>query len=127
MTLYGQQIKFLIIEKHQLLINPILKPNKDSNDINSYRPISITTTISKVIEKMIVSRLSWYLDKYNLLNPAQAGFRKFFCTGDPIIRLTDEADIALHSGNITIAILIDFSRAFDTLWVDGLLIKMLFT
>jgi len=107
------------------IINPILKPNKDSNDINSYRPISLTTTISKIIEKMIVSRLSWFLDKNNLLNPAQAGFRKSFCTSDPIIRLTHEADIAINSENITIAILIDFSRAFDTLWIDGLLLKML--
>jgi len=107
------------------IINPILKPNKDPNDINSYRPISLTSSISKTVEKMIVCRLNWYLNKNNLLIATQAGFRKSFSTNDPIIRLKHEAEIALNSGNITVAILIDFTRAFDLLWVDGLLLKML--
>jgi len=107
------------------IIKPILKPNKDPNDLNSYRPISLTSTISKIVEKMIVVRLNWYLEKNNLLIPTQAGFRKSFSTNDPIIRLKHEADIAITSGNITVAILIDFTRAFDLLWVDGLLLKML--
>ncbi len=106
-------------------VNPILKPNKDFNDINSYRPISITTTISKIIEKMIVNRLSWYLEKNNLLNPNQSGFRKTFSTYDPIIRLNHEAEFSIDSGNYTIAIMIDFTRAFDLLWIDGLLAKLM--
>ena len=46
-------------------------------------------------------------------------------TCDPLVRLLHEADFALHSGNITVAIQIDFSKAFDLLWVDGLLLKMM--
>src|SRR6267154_1783987 len=74
---------------------------------------------------MIVSRLSWFLGKNNILNPSQAGFRKGFSTSDPVVRLKQEAEIASNSGNITVAIMIDFTRAFDLLWLDGLLIKML--
>ena len=107
------------------IVKPILKPNKNSKDINSYRPISITPTISKLVEKMIVARLTWYLDKNDLLNPNQAGFRKKFSICDPIIRLKHEAEFALSQGNHTIAVMIDFTRAFDLLWVDGLLTKML--
>jgi len=76
------------------------------------------------MEKMVVNRLSWYLEKNNLLNPNQAGFRKGHSTSDPIIRLKSEAEFSLNSGFITVAVLIDFTRAFDLLWVDGLLIKM---
>jgi len=105
-------------------IKPILKPGKDKNDIKSYRPISLTTTCSKITEKLIVARLSWYLEKHNLINPSQAGFRKSFSTNDPIIRLKHEAEFAVNTGNITVAILIDFTRAFDLLWIDGLLLKI---
>src|SRR2546425_11590199 len=107
------------------IVNPILKQGKNAKDINSYRPISITTTISKLIEKMIVKRLTWYLGKNKLLNPDQAGFRRNFCTADPIIRLNYESEFAVSSGNYTIAVLIDFTRAFDLIWIDGLIAKML--
>ena len=107
------------------IIKPVLKPNKKSTELNSYRPISLTSNSSKIMEKMIVNRLSWYLEKNNLINGNQAGFRKGFCTSDPIIRLKYEADHAVKSGNITVAVLIDFTSAFDLLWADGLLIKMM--
>jgi len=107
------------------MVNPILKSSKDSNDTNSYRPISITTTISKLIEKMIVNRLQWFLEKNSLLNPNQSGFRKTFSTSDPIIKIKYEAEFAVETGNHTIAIMIDFTKAFDLLWIDGLLAKMM--
>ena len=61
--------------KHSI-IKPFLKPHKNKTDLNSYRPISLTSTTSKIMEKMIVNRLNWYLETNNLLNPNQAGFRK---------------------------------------------------
>jgi len=110
--------------KHSI-IKPILKPNKNKNDLLSYRPISLTSTFSKILEKLVVNRLNWFLDKNNLMNTNQAGFRKTFSTSDPVIRLKYEADFAIKTGNITVAILIDFTRAFDLLWVDGLIMKMM--
>jgi ribonuclease HI len=107
------------------VVKPILKANKDKNDIASYRPISLTNTISKIMEKMVVYRLNWYLEKNNLLKPTQSGFRKMCSTSDPIIRLKQEAELAINSGNITVAVLIDFTRAFDLLWVDGLILKLM--
>ena len=107
------------------IIKPILKNNKDSKDLSSYRPISLTPTPCKIMEKMVVNRLNWFLEKNKLLNPSQAGFRKHFSTSDPIIRLKCEADFSLKSGFITVAILIDFTRAFGLIWTDGLLIKMM--
>jgi ribonuclease HI len=74
---------------------------------------------------MIVHRLSWFLEKNKLIKPSQAGFRKMCSTSDPVIRLKQEAEFALNSGNITVAILIDFTRAFDLLWVDGLILKLM--
>ena len=74
---------------------------------------------------MIVSRLTWFLNRNKLLNPSQARFRKLFSTSDPIIRLNQEAEFATKTGNTTMAITIDFSRTFDLLWIDVLLIKLM--
>ena len=110
--------------KHTI-IKPILKPHKGKNEFTSYRPISLTISVCKIFEKMIVNRLNWFLEKHNLLNIKQSGFRKNCCTSDPIIRLKNEVETAVSSGNLTVAVLIDFTRAFDLLWIDGLLLKLL--
>jgi len=44
---------------------PILKKNKIPSDPSSYRPISVTSTVNRLYEKMVAARLSWYLDKNN--------------------------------------------------------------
>ena len=77
------------------------------------------------MEKIIGNRLSWYLEKNNLLRSSQAGFRKKMSTSDPLIRIEREASYSIQTGNFTVAILIDFTRAFDLLWVDGLLLKLI--
>ena len=48
------------------IIIPILKREKDKHSPFSYRPISLTPTISKLMEKMIIKRLNCYLEKNNL-------------------------------------------------------------
>ena len=101
------------------IIKPILKTKKDPKDLNSYRPISLTPTPCKIMEKMVVNRLNWFLEKNNILNPSQAGFRKNCSTSDPVIRLKCEAEFSLKAGFITVAVLIDFTRAFDQLIFYG--------
>lgn len=54
---------------------PIYK-NGDKNNLNNYRPISVLPVFSKVIEKIMHSRIISYLNKYNLLQNFQHGFRK---------------------------------------------------
>ena len=57
-------------------IIPILKPNKPSNEAGSYRPISNTSTIFKIMEAMVTSRLTNYHEKNKLIAPTQSRFRK---------------------------------------------------
>ena len=45
------------------IVTPLLKSNLNKQDINSYRPISKTSTISKIMEKVIVLRLTWFMEK----------------------------------------------------------------
>ena len=93
--------------------------------LDSYRPISLTNASSKIMESMVTGRLKTFLEENNLININQAGFRKNHCTTDHIIRLKNEASNAISSGDYTVAVCLDFTRAFDLLWVDGLLLKLI--
>ena len=56
-------------------------------DPDSERPIALTSTMCKVMERLVANRLTWYLENHNILTNAQTGFRKNRCTTDQIIRL----------------------------------------
>uniref|UniRef100_A0A2C9KVC7 Reverse transcriptase domain-containing protein n=1 Tax=Biomphalaria glabrata TaxID=6526 RepID=A0A2C9KVC7_BIOGL len=56
-------------------IVPLLKKGKDATNVESYRPISLTSTIGKIVERMVSERLVWSFDSAGILEPEQAGFR----------------------------------------------------
>lgn len=107
------------------LIHPILKKKKDITDPASYRPIAVTSIIAKIFEKIVANRLNWYLSKNNLINPNQSGFSKHRSCLDNASRLFCEAKKSLNSKSHTIAIFLDLQRAFDLVWIEGLLMKLL--
>jgi ribonuclease HI len=106
------------------IILPLLKPNKDATKPESYRPISLTATLCKVMEKMVANRLQWYLEKNNLITLNQSGFRKHKSTIDQILKLQDTILKKLKNKEQVLAIFIDFERAYDMLHVPTLLQKL---
>lgn len=106
------------------IIKPILKGNNNPTKIDSYRPISFTSTLGKILEKMVANRLNWYLNKNKLINPNQSGFTKFRSCLDNAIRLKKDIETAFNNGDSCIAIFLDFRRAFDLVWIEGLLLKL---
>lgn len=106
------------------LILPILKPLKPETDPLSQRPISLISCPCKVMERLVNSRLSYFLESTSSFSSTQGGFRKRLCTIDQIARLEQQVRYSLQSRQTTIAIFIDFSRAFDCVWHLGLLYKL---
>jgi hypothetical protein len=51
-------------------------------DANKYRPITLVPALSKILEKVIANQLTDFLDKHNMLNKSQIGFRKNKSTND---------------------------------------------
>ena len=106
-------------------IVPFLK--KDPQAVSSYRPIALTSTIGKLLERLIVNRLSWWLEAKSLLSLWQAWFRKRRCTTDQCLRLSQfvRDGFQLTNKEQTVLMLFDYSKAYDTVWRTGLLQKML--
>src|SRR6218665_1938467 len=59
---------------HHAIILPLLKPNKNAANPDSYG--SLTSTMSKVMEKLVTNRLQRFVEKNNLLSNSQSDFRK---------------------------------------------------
>ena len=57
--------------KHAVVV-PIPKPGKDPNDLFSYRPISLTSHLGKILETIINKRLVFHLEAKNILSETQA-------------------------------------------------------
>ena len=56
-------------EWHLATVIPVAKPGKDSTDPTSYRPIALTSCLCKVMERIINTRLVWYLEQLKLGRP----------------------------------------------------------
>jgi len=77
------------------------------------------------MEKLVTNRLTYFVEKHNILSNIQSGFRKSRSTVDHIIRLQDTI-IKFNNNNkgFTVRVFIDFQSAFDMMWQSGLLLKL---
>ena len=107
------------------VVTPIFKKGLPSVPGN-YRPISCTSVFCKLMERVIVSELSEYLDSKKLLNPAQHGFLKGKSTTTNLLETISEWTLALenHSINNVTTIFIDFQKAFDSVSHNKLIAKL---
>jgi hypothetical protein len=97
----------------------------DKTDINNYRPISLLSSFSKIIEKIMLARLTSYLQSHNILNDCQHGFQKHKSTLTAIFNFTTALYSALDKGDHAIGLFYDLSKAFDTIDHNLLLSKLL--
>ena len=104
-------------------ITPIFKKD-DILDPKNYRPISITTTFSKILEKCIHRQITAYIEEKNLLAPLQFGFRKKVSVEDAVLFFTESVQQEIQDGKIVHAVLLDLSKAFDSLSHEILLSKL---
>ena len=105
-------------------ITPILKKGKPAGKPQSYRPISLTSCLGKVTERMINTRLYHWLEKNKILNETQAGFRRNSRTEDQLFRFVQSTIDGFQQSKHTSAVFIDLQQAYDRVWRKGLLMKM---
>lgn len=105
------------------IVTPVYKSGK-RDDVNNYRPISVLTSISKVIEKIINARLINYLNKYKIISNSQFGFRRGVSTEDAICALSSRVTELLDQGQKCLAVFLDLKKAFDTVSLSILIQKL---
>jgi hypothetical protein len=71
------------------VVKSLLKKDNKSKIFN-YRPISILSSFSKVLEKVMYNQLQEHLNKYSILAEEQFGFRSDFTTNKAIYKLINE-------------------------------------
>ena len=99
-----------------------LKPGKDPKAVASYRPISLLSVPMKLLERLLLLRISPVLE--SVLSPDQAGFRKKRSTCDQVLAITTFIENGFQRGLKTGAIFLDLTAAYDTVWHTGLLVKL---
>ena len=103
-------------------VTPIQK-KPGTNFVTNYRPISVIPVIAKVYESLIHRQLYSYLSENSILH-RQSGFRPGHSTQDVLLKTVDDWRIALDRGEHIGAVLIDLSKAFDSI-DHALLLKKL--
>ena len=110
-------------EWKKALVVPIFKKSSRLDPLN-YRPISLTSVVCKVMERIIARELVTYLEEAELLAGDQFGFRVGRSTEDQLLLTYDYVTKAVDSGAIVDLILFDFSKAFDVVCHQLLLEKL---
>ena len=106
-------------------IIPIHKKGKDKKDPNSYRPISLLSCLGKVLERVINRRLISFLEERKILSPTQTGYRKHISTEDQLALIAQAIENAFQEKKKVVSVFFDLTKAFDKVWREGLLLKIL--
>ena len=109
-------------------IIPIHKMGKPLDSPASFWPASLTSCVSKLFERIILSRLLFFLESNCILSARQAGFHPGRSTLDQILYLSQSISGGFNKprpGSRTILPTIDFSKAFDSVWHPALFHKLI--
>lgn len=96
----------------------------DKNIFSNYRPISILPVFSKGLEKVILTRLTSFVERYKILNPAQYGFQRRKSTELALLAQKEYILENFENHNLVLGVFLDFTKAFDCLSHHILLQKL---
>ncbi|KAL6416951.1 hypothetical protein ACFW04_014777 [Cataglyphis niger] len=97
-------------EWKKAIVISILKPRKDSTKPSNYRPISLLSSISKVVKKVMLNKIRKYEAQNNITIDEQFWFREKHNTVQQVVRIVNDIRYNFNKGNV---------------WMDGLLYQMI--
>ena len=107
----------------QQRVNPIFKKGSRTDPAN-YRPVALTSILCKTMEHIIASQLHTHLDRHGYICDNQHGFRRCRSCETQLFSTTQDFINAIEEGNRIDAIVLDFSKAFDKVDHERLLVKL---
>ena len=109
--------------KHNRMIS-IPKPWKDPALPSYYRPISLLDTIGKLFENIVLARILHEVSERGLIRDERFGFGPRRSRSLVLARLVQKISRNFDEKRLTGAAFLDVTKAFDTVWIDGLLYKL---
>jgi hypothetical protein len=107
----------------QCRVIPIFK-NGDSEECDNYRPISLLSSKSKVLEKIVAEKLTHHLVENDLLYPHQYGFLPNRSTEQNLIQIVNYIAEAIKNNMYCVGVFLDLKKAFDVCSHEILLKKL---
>ena len=108
----------------QAHVTPVPKTRHPSHVVTFYRPISVTSIVSRVMERVLASRLTYHARKHRWIPRHQFAFRPYRSTAQLLTALTERLWCAFTEGAAVAAVGLDITKAYDSTWVDGLRFKL---
>ncbi len=105
-------------------IKVLKKKEEDLDNPGSYRPISLLVTISRVLEKIVNSRINKWAESNNIIHMNQSGFRKYHSCQDNIFKMIETCRVGLQKGLKSGKIDFDVEKAFDKCPHKGILLTL---
>ena len=87
----------------------------DHNDLNNYRPVSNLCFIAKILENLVLSQVSSYLNSHIPNNTCQSACRPGHSTETAFLKVVYDLFLSLNKGNISVLALLDLSSALDSI------------
>lgn len=112
--------------KHAI-ITPVPKPGKDITNPANYRPISLLSTLGKLLERIILTRMERHLEAAQVIPNQQFGFKRGHSTNHQLVRLTKDIKSGFASKKSSGMLLLDVEKAYDSVWQEAILHKMVMT
>ncbi len=98
------------------IVRPLLKkPGLDCEILKNYRPVSNLPYISKILEKVVASRLEEHLKSSSLYDDVQSAYRNGHSTETALLRVHHDLTVALDKNCCAVLLMLDLSAAFDTI------------
>ena len=109
--------------KHAI-VTPIPKQGKSRKEVGNYRPISLTSHIGQIYERIVKQRLNHFCERKGVIPLCQAGFRTGHGVSDHLVRLGARVRRARLRRRALYSCFFDVRRAYDTVWHGRLLRKV---
>ena len=106
------------------MVVAVPKPGGDVSLPKGYRPISLLSCLSKVLERIVTDRLTYFLETSCALSETQFGFRRTHSMDLALWNFVSAASCALQTRQKTVMLALDIEGAYDRVWHEGLLAKL---
>ena len=84
-------------------------------DSTNYRPISKTPSFAKNFERLLLTQMTDFIDKYKIVNKELFGFQKKKSATNSVLQLVETVSSNLYQSKETVVIFLDLVKAFNSI------------